>query len=80
MGDKKKALTGLKESFGELGRAAKRDSSALVPYVISSFYFGFASAEAGNKEDAESSLREAVRLYPRGPLAEKARNILKRLK
>lgn len=80
MGDKKKALTGLKKSFGELRKAAKRDSSALVPYVISSFYFGFASAEAGNKEDAASSLREALRLYPRGPLAEKARSILNRLK
>ena len=73
-------MTGLKASFEELGNAAKRESSALVPYVISSYYFGFASAESGNVEDAAVSLREALRLYPHGALAEKARSTLKRLK
>ena len=80
MGDRKKAVDGLRESFRELGEAAKHESTALVPYVISSYCFGFASAEAGNREDANMALREALRLYPGGPLAEKARSILKRLK
>lgn len=80
MGDKKKSVAGLKASFEELGKAAERESSALVPYVISSYYFGFASAESGNAEEAAASLREALRLYPHGALAEKARSILKRLK
>lgn len=77
IGDRNKALAGLKASFAELGEAAKHESSALVPYVISSYIFGFASEEAGNRNDSERALREALRLYPRGALAEKARSILK---
>ena len=80
LGDRSKALGRLRDSYRELGEAAKRESSALVPHVISSFYFGFASAEAGNKSDAAQALVEALRLYPRGALAERARAHLNSLR
>lgn len=74
---KMEALENLKESYLLLKKKAETDSSMLVSYAISAYIYGFSCYEMGIKETAKEVLKEAVKLYPYGNLAQKAKKVIK---
>jgi serine/threonine protein kinase len=71
-----KSLDQLEKSFLNLKKFSSTDSDFLLSYAISAYYFGFASFEMGQKDKAKEALKDALEIYPYGPLAKKARKIV----
>jgi hypothetical protein len=72
----REALTHLESSYRALGEVARRDSGAIIPFVLLAYTCGFAADEVGHKDLAREALADAVDRYPFGSNYERAMDLL----
>jgi len=71
------SLKALKAAREELSRAYRRESSALVPFVLSSYFYGSALLKSGSVSEGRDVLKTATGLYPFGERAREALSAMK---
>lgn len=74
---KSEALENLKDSYLVFKKKSETDSSMVVPFAISAYIYGFSCYEMGIKDTAKDVLEEAIKLYPYGNLAQKAKKMIR---
>lgn len=72
------SLQRLAASYKELKLLARSEPEALCACAICAYEYGFRAFEAGQQKEGREALKEALRLYPRGGLAAKARGLLRK--